>query len=245
MFDSMPTLAQRDLDAMLSFVYDASTFERAAPVTPEIVARLHELVPDAEMATYCEIDWDRRRICYFADDLHAGTDLPLDEVLWEFRDQHAIARHFRRTGDLSPRMMSDLLRPREWRALDLYNLYFAPFEYELKFGIPSRAGYTKMFLFHSSRRDFAERDRLVLGLLRPHLQRIDETYAGQARISSRLRLTRREREILGWVELGKTNPEIAQILWIAPGTVKKHLDNVYEKLDVRTRTAAVMRLRGL
>jgi DNA-binding CsgD family transcriptional regulator len=100
-----------------------------------------------------------------------------------------------------------------------------------------------MFLFHSSRRDFAERDRLVLALLRPHLQRIDETFTGRSRMSSDLPLTRREREILGWVERGKTNPEIAQILWIAPGTVKKHLDNVYEKLGVRTRTAAVMRVR--
>ena len=240
----MPTLARRDLDALLSLVYDASTFERDAAITPEIVARLHELVPGAETATYCEIDWDRRRVCYIADEFDAADDLPLDEVLWEFRDQHAIGEHFRRTGDLRPRMMSDLLRPREWRALDLYNLYFAPLVYELKFGVPSRAGYTKMFLFHSSRRDFTERDRLVVGLLRPYLERIDETFAAQARISSDLPLTRREREILGWVEHGKTNNQIAQILWIAPGTVKKHLDNVYEKLGVRTRVAAVMRLRA-
>jgi DNA-binding CsgD family transcriptional regulator len=141
-------------------------------------------------------------------------------------------------------MMSDLLRPREWRALDLYNLYFAPFQYELKFGLPSRVGYTKMFLFHSSRRDFEERDRLVLDLLRPHLQRIDETFAGRRQVTVDVPLTRREAEILAWVERGKTNAEIAQILWIAPGTVKKHLDNIYEKLGVRTRTAAVTRLRG-
>lgn len=240
----MPTLARRDLDALLRFVYDATTLDREDPVTPEIIARLHDLVPDAETATYCEIDWEQRRVCYIADDIECASNLPLDEVLWEFRHQHAIGEHFRRTGDLRPRMMSDMLRPREWRGLDLYNLYFAPFEYELKFGIPSPAGYTKMFLLHSSRRDFEERDRLVLGLLRPSLQRIDETFAGRRRVPVDLSLTRREREILAWVERGKTNAEIAQILWIAPGTVKKHLDNVYEKLGVRTRTGAVTRLRS-
>jgi DNA-binding CsgD family transcriptional regulator len=240
----MPTLAHRDLDALLRFVYDASTLDREVPVSQEILARLHELVPAAETATYCEIDWDRRRVCYIADDFACAEDLPLDEVLWEFRQQHAIGEHFRRTGDLRPRMMSDLIRPREWRALDLYNLYFAPFQYELKFGLPSPVGYTKMFLFHSSRRDFEERDRFVVELLRPHLQRIDETFAGRRKVTADVPLTRREREILAWVERGNTNAQIAEILWIAPGTVKKHLDNVYEKLGVRTRTAAVTRLHG-
>ena len=57
-------------------------------------------------------------------------------------------------------------------------------------------------------------------------------------------VTRREREILGWVEAGKTNPEIAEILCISPLTVRKHLENTYEKLGVRTRTAAVARPRA-
>lgn len=58
-------------------------------------------------------------------------------------------------------------------------------------------------------------------------------------------LTKREREVLSWVALGKTNAEIAVILWLAPSTVRKHLENVYAKLSVRTRTAAVARFLGL
>lgn len=57
-------------------------------------------------------------------------------------------------------------------------------------------------------------------------------------------LTTREREILMWVARGKTNPEIAAILWIAPSTVRKHLENIYPKLDVRTRAGAVGRFLG-
>lgn len=62
---------------------------------------------------------------------------------------------------------------------------------------------------------------------------------------SKLGLTPRESEILGWVAHGKTNGEIATILWISPTTVRKHLENVYPKLGVHTRTAAVMRFLGI
>ena len=59
-----------------------------------------------------------------------------------------------------------------------------------------------------------------------------------------LGLTAREREVLTWVACGKTNTEIAQLLWLAPSTVSKHLENVYAKLGVNTRTAAVARFLG-
>jgi DNA-binding CsgD family transcriptional regulator len=60
-----------------------------------------------------------------------------------------------------------------------------------------------------------------------------------------IRLTAREREVLAWVARGKTNGEIAELLWLAPSTVRKHLENVYAKLGVNTRTAAVARFLGL
>lgn len=58
-------------------------------------------------------------------------------------------------------------------------------------------------------------------------------------------LTAREREILTWVARGKTNPEIAGILWIAPTTVRRHLEHAFAKLGVRTRTAAATRFLGV
>jgi DNA-binding CsgD family transcriptional regulator len=57
------------------------------------------------------------------------------------------------------------------------------------------------------------------------------------------RLTPREREILDLVADGRTNAEIAERLWVSSGTVRKHLNNVYAKLGVHTRTAAAAFVR--
>jgi DNA-binding CsgD family transcriptional regulator len=72
----------------------------------------------------------------------------------------------------------------------------------------------------------------------PALSRSEERH-------QQVQLTPREREVLAWVARGKTNAEIARLLWLAPGTVRKHLENVYAKLGVSTRTAAVARFLGL
>ncbi|PLX69127.1 MAG: DNA-binding response regulator [Azoarcus sp.] len=52
------------------------------------------------------------------------------------------------------------------------------------------------------------------------------------------RLTGREAEVLYWVIRGKTNRDIGDILGTSPRTVHKHLEHVFEKLGVETRTAA-------
>jgi DNA-binding CsgD family transcriptional regulator len=54
-------------------------------------------------------------------------------------------------------------------------------------------------------------------------------------------LTRREREVLAFVAGGKTNADIAALLAISARTVQKHLEHVFQKLGVETRTAAAMR----
>ena len=51
-------------------------------------------------------------------------------------------------------------------------------------------------------------------------------------------LTQREAEVLYWLSLGKTNRDIADILGMSPRTVNKHLEPIFSKLGVETRTAA-------
>lgn len=54
-----------------------------------------------------------------------------------------------------------------------------------------------------------------------------------------LGLSRREAEVLACVADGKTNAEVALLLHITVRTVKKHLERIFDKLGVHTRTAAV------
>lgn len=69
---------------------------------------------------------------------------------------------------------------------------------------------------------------------RPHAR----TALDLAPLSSRYQLTGREVEVLHWVACGKTNRDIGDILGLSPRTVNKHLEHVYVKLGVETRTAA-------
>ncbi len=77
----------------------------------------------------------------------------------------------------------------------------------------------------------------------------EESDAAQVQaLMALFRLTQREAEVLHWLAKGKTNRDIGDILGTSPRTVNKHLEHVFEKLGVETRTAAaalaMQRLRG-
>lgn len=55
-------------------------------------------------------------------------------------------------------------------------------------------------------------------------------------------LSERERQIMVWVAMGKTNPEIGSILCISEFTVKNHMKSIFGKLDVTNRAQAVAKL---
>ena len=60
-----------------------------------------------------------------------------------------------------------------------------------------------------------------------------------------LGLSEREREVLGLMAAGSTNPEIAAALHLSKHTVKEHTSSLYRKLDVRNRTEAVQKAQRL
>ncbi|RVT40741.1 DNA-binding response regulator [Sphingobium algorifonticola] len=62
--------------------------------------------------------------------------------------------------------------------------------------------------------------------------------ADVARLQSVHALTQREAEVLLWISYGKPNRVISEILSISPRTVNKHLEQIFEKLGVETRSAA-------
>ncbi len=58
-------------------------------------------------------------------------------------------------------------------------------------------------------------------------------------------LSQRELEVLRLLADGHTNQQIAAALVVSIGTVKRHLSNIYGKLNVETRTRCVARARAL
>lgn len=58
------------------------------------------------------------------------------------------------------------------------------------------------------------------------------------RLQTGLNLTSREAEVLLWVSYGKSNSDISDVLTISPRTVQKHLEHIYDKIGVETRSSA-------
>jgi DNA-binding CsgD family transcriptional regulator len=90
-----------------------------------------------------------------------------------------------------------------------------------------------------TRAGFGERERRVLELLAPHFARPIFEAEARRRRQAQYRLTRREHEVLRLVGFGHSNAEVASELWISALTVRKHLENVFVKLGVHTRSDAV------
>jgi DNA-binding NarL/FixJ family response regulator len=87
--------------------------------------------------------------------------------------------------------------------------------------------------------DFSDRDRALLTLLRPHL------YNAHVDVLRRRcgipKLTDRQWQLLHLVDAGLSNTQIARRLSITDNTVRKHLENIFERLQVQNRTAALAR----
>lgn len=77
----------------------------------------------------------------------------------------------------------------------------------------------------------------VRGLLRPHIVEIGRAH--ERRRAGVPDLTSRQLQLLRLVADGHSNTQIAHRLFVAEGTVRKHLENIYERLGVTSRTAAV------
>jgi LuxR family transcriptional regulator, maltose regulon positive regulatory protein len=58
-------------------------------------------------------------------------------------------------------------------------------------------------------------------------------------------LSQREIEVLRLMAEGHSNAEIGRKLYIATGTVKRHINNIYGKLDAGSRTQAIAKARAL
>ena len=173
-----------------------------------------------------------------------------------------VCEHSRNPCAVTKRI-SDLLPESEFQRTPLYGDYYRSIRIDHVMAVPIHVDrrFLVSFVLNRSKRNFSDRDRACLELIRPHLgnlyrlsvaaRRAEDTPAAHENAadsivhSAALPLTARERDVLHWLAAGKTDRDIGAILNISPRTVQKHLQRIYEKLGVETRTAAVMRTLAL
>jgi DNA-binding CsgD family transcriptional regulator len=144
--------------------------------------------------------------------------------------------------------ISDFYSARQWHSTAMYHDIVHPegIEHQLTLCLPAGPGriagpgqIVRLIFFRGPGPDFSEHDRALLTLLRPHLH---QAYLdAERRCHPVPRLTPRQTGLLHLVASGHTNTQIARRLGISEATVRTHLENIYERLHVSSRTAAVTR----
>ena len=111
----------------------------------------------------------------------------------------------------------------------------------LRLTVRRRDGYSGQVEVERRRRPFEERDEAVLRMLTPVIERL---LPGPPAPGSCADLTIQQLRVLRLVAEGLANTEIAHQLHVSPGTVRKHLEHIYRKLGVHSRSAAATAYRG-
>lgn len=239
----MSRLVERDYRQALEVLREAGEVSGPNPFSTSVLEALRRLVPCDVVTYYEQTDGRPKRRLVF-------TGEPVANVTPEIR---AAERRHRHQDPLQPvegaRKLTDVLSRREYQRLELYQEADRPLgiEYMMRLWLDVRGASGARLEFDRAVRDFDERDRAALDLLLPHLKQFLRGAAARRRARARSAnrvglLTRRELEILECVAEGRTNGEVAWLLRISPDTVRKHLENAYEKLGVHTRTGAVAAL---
>jgi len=218
------------------------------------VHRLPRLV-SSELTTLsiCDLDSGHRSV---VSNLPGAISKREIEVFDRYFYEHPLVREHGRNPAAVTRRINDLVPAGEFERSPLFNEYYRPIRIDHAMAVPIHVDHKLLvsFVFNRSKCEFSDRDRACLELMRPHLgnfyrltRAMDEARSAPAAPAAsgwgaELALTTREREVLHWLAGGKTDRDIGEILGISPRTVHKHLQRIYEKLGVETRTAAVMRV---
>ena len=252
-------LSTSDMQGILNFLYEAGEADGPEVLTDSAVAALFGL-----------IRVDRGGACNVWRGLDRGADLERLTVYdfesvgaeWCFgveyawtEDDDAICRRLVARDELippHPRFMgrplrqSDLHSQRAVRANELWwtvGRQYGSDTLWLWLPGPEKGSLRRISFCSATYGGIGDREVRILELLAPHFAQLFKRVAVRRnQPSAGHGLSPREYEVMSLVRDGKTNREIARILWVSPHTVGKHLENAYEKLEVTNRTAAVTRV---
>jgi len=170
------------------------------------------------------------------------------EVFDRYFYEHPLVREHGRNPKAVTRRIGELIPDSAFRRTPLYNDYYRVIGIDHVMAVPIHVDRSTLvsFVLNRSGCGFSDRDRERLDSMRPvlgALYRLSRPgwLPGPLEAAP---LTPREKDVLRWVAAGKTDRDVAAILGLSLRTVHKHLQHIYEKLGVETRTAAVMRAGG-
>lgn len=237
------TLPEADLASLLDVV--GNTGPDDGPGVPVRVLESLLAFVHADNVSYLEMDVARRTTLAMREAGALDDPAVGEEVFWEHYWDCEPCCYPDRTGDRkSVTLMSDFYSARELHATGMYTDYLSRYhvEHEMMVCLPSAGTFSRrLVFFRGPGPGFNEQHRLVMALLRPHLAELYERVQ-RARVGAP-NLTTRQRELLGLVAAGWSNDELARGLTLSPHTVRKHLENIFARLGVTSRTAAVAAVR--
>ena len=229
-----------DYEGILEVVGLAACGAAAEPLAGPALAAIRRLIPADTVAFFDGPPWDRSRRRVWVDGDHLAWTPEEKLVSDQFRFQLPLWPSPATVGRAL--RVTDVMSQRAYRRLDLYQLAGRRhrIEYSLTYWMQSPDGVIRGLAFDAGDRDFRERDKDVLEILGRHLGKV--LGRGDPRLPQPTRtlgITGRQAEILALVARGRTNRQIASTLSVSPNTIRKHLENAFERMNVHTRAEAI------
>jgi DNA-binding CsgD family transcriptional regulator len=248
-FGVVTRLSAADFGAVLSFLEHAHASEGPAPIVPGLLDELARVVR-CDHAAFFELDHPRRVLSERV--VSSWMTRPwhgISDEVWACSRTVELHRRKLASG-AGPVVLSEVFDRRLRRRPDWNpNLRDGGAVDEIHLDLdPPRHWKAQLAVFGT--RDFGPRERLIMRLVQPHLAAVYRAAWLRRRLARLTEplddgavLTPREREVMRRVGEGLSNAEIARVLVVELSTVHKHLEHVYAKLGVRSRTAALAKLR--
>jgi len=216
----------------------------------DVLRDLRGLIPCSYLTfQLMDVSEQRIRLIYVDDDgvgrqESVGTESEFDQMFWqEFWNEDGCAGPVR-TGDYETVVRrSDMWTQRAYANTPLGSL-FTEMGDRLHVRVPMTphgGSDRRLLLSREDGPDFSERELLMLQLIRPHLAELHERRDRE--LHGEPNLTPRQWEILRQVATGASNGQIARTLGLSEATVRKHLENIFLRLHVLSRTEAIARVR--
>jgi DNA-binding CsgD family transcriptional regulator len=242
-------LKRSDYQATLALLGAVAESTRDFPSYADAGIRLLPALVASEMTTLsvCDLASGRREVVACpAGQLRAADRECFDRFFFA----HPLVR-YHGGGGAGAHRISDSVAFARFRQGALYAEYYRRIGIDHAIALPLYVdGHTLVsFVLNRRRRDFSDRDRDVLDLAQTTLAGMyrgvrPSRRSGCAPGRMIATLTARERQVADWLAAGKTDRDIAAILGCSHRTVQKHLQRIYDKLGVETRTAAAVRWLG-